>query len=818
MYWFIGIAVFLPLIGGLLLGPLSGWLGKRVGWVAFCFPVICFSMVVAAGVEAGATPHVLVEWPWIPSLGISLSFLVDGLSLLFAGIVSGVGVLIFFYAIHYFKADAPNQGRFYSYLLLFMSAMIGTVMADNLMLLFIFWELTGITSFLLIGFLHDKEASRVGARMSLLVTMLTGLCMLVGIIILQQTTGTLSISELMETDLAAYLPLDGVLINVILILILLGAFGKSAQFPFHFWLPRAMEAPTPVSAYLHSATMVKLGVFLVARMYPVLSDVTLWVPILTIVGFGTMLIAAFLALRSNVLKAILAYSTVTQLGDLIGLYGLESQLGVFSDYFHILDHVFYKACLFMVVGIITHCTGMKDLRDLGGLRRKMPLLAIAAGIACASMAGLPFTMGFVAKEMLLADFALLLSEGPWTAWVAFVFLALASVMKIAFSCRLFYYLFLGPVPEKVQQHLHAPSCWFQLPPLILAGCSLVFGLVLVIPEKLLHYLHVDGLQTREGHLAMWHGFNIELAISLAIICAGLSLFLYGRSTNWRWTVIPKFLRFDEHFEWLLLEFNAFTKWITKLLRSESPADYLPVMITVLVAAFGGFLLHHFDMRIGSAFIMSDWEFSFNTLRVFTVVLIGLSALGVVLLSRWTGQLIMLSAVGFLITFYFVLYRAPDLALTQILVESATLVMVLVLLARFPKSAQEGEDKELFHGLRNFMNLVISLGLGLVVTFTILIANAQEPFSRLGDAFLEQSVPYAEGSNAVNTILVDFRGFDTLGEIAVLVIAVLGAIGLFFRYKRSTQQRQQRALGAPGFGIFHAQPASPATARTEEEQP
>lgn len=804
MGWLVAIALFLPLIGGLLLGPLSGFFGKRVGWVAFGFPVLSFVMVVTAAVQAGSTPHELVEWQWIPSLGINLSFLIDGLSLLFAGIVSGVGVLVFFYANQYFKGDEAKYplGRFYSYLLLFMSAMLGTVMSDNLMLLFIFWELTGITSFLLIGFLHEKDGSRAGARMALLVTMLTGLCMLVGIVILHHITGTLSISQLMAMDLPV--PLDGTLINVVLFLILLGAFGKSAQFPFHFWLPNAMAAPTPVSAYLHSATMVKLGVFLVARIYPIFLETALWVPVLTMVGFGTMLVASFLALRSNVLKAILAYSTVTQLGDLIGLYGLESQLGVFSDYYHILDHVFYKACLFMIVGIITHCTGCKDLRDLGGLRKSMPLLASAAGIACASMAGLPLTMGFVAKEMLLADFALLLKDGPWTAWVAFVFLALASVMKIAFSIRLFYYLFFGPVPEKVQVHLHAPSIWFQLPPLILAGCSLLFGLVLVIPEALLEYLHVEGLQMREGHLALVH-FSIELLVSLTIIGAGWCLFLFGRRTNWAWTEIPKPLRFDDFFERGLLQFNAFTKFITRLLRSESPADYLPVMLTVMVCAFGGYLLHSFEMRTGTAFVMGDWEFEVFTLRIFVAVLIGLSALGVVLLSRWTSQLILLSVCGFLITFYFVLYQAPDLALTQILVESATLILVLLLLARFPKSAQKGEDKELFHGMRNIFNLVISLGVGTVVTFMILVANAKEPPTRLGEAVLQQTVHYAEGANAVNTILVDFRGFDTMGEIAVLVIAVLGSIGLFFRYKRTDQQREQRALGAPGFGIFQQQP-------------
>ncbi|MGF1679017.1 MAG: hydrogen gas-evolving membrane-bound hydrogenase subunit E, partial [Candidatus Methylacidiphilales bacterium] len=588
----------------------------------------------------------------------------------------------------------------------------------------------------------------------------------------------------------------------------LGAFGKSAQFPFHFWLPRAMEAPTPVSAYLHSATMVKLGVFLVARLYPVFSNAVLWMPVLMVVGFGTMCIAAYLALKSNQLKAILAYSTVTQLGCLTGLYGLQSVNGVFADAFHILDHVFYKACLFMVVGIVTHATGLKDLRDLGGLGRRMPVLAFATGVACASMAGLPLTMGFISKELLLEDFGKVMQVVPSFGWIGFVLFALASLMKVAFSFRLFVQMFLAPETEKVREHYHAPGWAFQLPPVLLAVASLLGGWWLAAPGALVRYLHVPGLQSRESYLAYWHGVGFELAMSLALLCAGLCLYLHGRGTQWAHNEIPHFLRFDVGFERLVGMFNRFTQWLTRLLRSESPVDYLLIILGVFALSCGGFLIQHLQSGTGAAFIVSDWRFEINPLRCFVALMIVIAALSVVLLRKWTSQLIMLSAAGFLITFYFVLYRAPDLALTQILVESATLILVLLLLARFPKSAQEGEDLEPVQGFRNVFNLLVSLAVGSTITMMILVAGALPPSQRLGLSHLEQTVPFAEGSNAVNTILVDFRGFDTLGEIAVLVIAILGAIGLFFRYKRSDQQRRQRALGAPGFGTFHTQPKPP----------
>ncbi len=799
----IAVALFLPLIGGLLLGPVGARWRRQVGWIALAFPILSFLAIVAAGLSRGDSGAVVVEWPWVPSLGISLSFLVDGLSILFGLIVSGVGILVFCYATQYFDGDEPGLNRFYAYLVLFMAAMLGTVFADNLILLFIFWELTGITSFLLIGFLHDKEASRVGARMALLVTVFTGLFTLVGFIGVGVLAGTYSL----ETLLAGGMPggVDGWAVNAFLLLILVGAFGKSAQFPFHFWLPRAMEAPTPVSAYLHSATMVKLGVFLVARLFPVFSEAAVWYPVLTLVGFGTMAWAAFLALRSNQLKAILAYSTVTQLGALIGVYGLSSQTGLFGDFYHILDHVFYKASLFMVAGIVTHCTGLKDIRQLGGLRQAMPVTAVAAAIGCASMAGVPLTMGFVSKEMILADMTQVALGGSLIAWVALGLLGLATFFKVAFAARFWFNLFAGPVPEEAAKHLHRPSLALQIPPAILAGLSVLMGLILPLADHLIHGLNVAAMHMREGHLAMWHGLTIDLLISLGLLGAGWWLYTRGRAADWRWAEIPAWMRFDLGFEAFVKGFNEATVRITRFLRSESPPDYLLVIVGTIVLVSGGFLVQAFMDGEGAAFQIADWSFDGYFLRVMATIIIGLACVGVVFLTQWTSQLILLSTAGYLTTFLFVIYRAPDLALTQILVESATLILILLLLGRFPKSAQSGEDRDRGLRPRNILNLLVSLGLGTVVTFTILIANAVEPETRLGTAILEQTKGLAEGTNAVNTILVDFRGFDTLGEISVLVIAVLGSIGLFFRYKRSERERRQRALGAPGFGIFHSQP-------------
>lgn len=788
------LALGLPLLGTPLVALLGRRLGPRVGWLALVFPLASTGalLALAAGVDWPA--RLVISWPWVPSLGLELSFLVDGLSLFFGLVVSGMGCLVVFYAILYLGNDYAHLGRFYCYLVLFMAAMLGTVFSNHLLLLFMFWELTGIASFLLIGFLHGEEGSRTGARQALLVTGGTGLLMFVGVILVQQAAGTASLAEL----LARGLPWaeHGPTLSAALLLLLAGACGKSAQFPFHFWLPNAMAAPTPVSAYLHSATMVKLGVFLVARLYPLFVDHVWWAPVLGTVAFTTMALAAVFALLSHDLKAILAWSTVSQLGFLLGYYGLGPRGGVDYDYLHILNHVFYKGSLFMIVGVVAHATGLRDIRELGGLRRRLPLLAGTTLVAAGAMAGFPGTTGFLSKEMMLQEIFAAGATHATLGWYATACVGLTSIVKVAFSVRLFAHIFLGRTPEAALAHFHAPSVWLQLPPVLLAGGALVFGLFPGLLDAPLRALAVEGLN-RPQPLSLWHGFTRELVVSVVVVGLGFGLYALGGRSGWRRLGIPGWLRFDAAFEAGLGAFGAFTKAVTRALRSDHPVDHLPIIVTFLVVLLGGGLLLAGTGPVAA--LAPDWS-SLDPLRALVAGLIALAVVAVLLLRRWTAQLIALSVAGFLTCFYFVLYRAPDLALTQILVETVTLILVLLLLARFPHSAQEGEERRKPAPAQRVLHMGLALGVGGLATLLILLATATPAPLPIGPGFLAQTLPLAEGSNAVNTILIDFRGFDTLGEITVLVIATLGCLGLLMRYKRTPEEYRQGPHGPPGSGL------------------
>jgi NADH:ubiquinone oxidoreductase subunit 5 (subunit L)/multisubunit Na+/H+ antiporter MnhA subunit len=788
------IAIGLPLLGSPLVALAGKRLGARVGWLALLFPVASTVSILALASQISLPARLVIEWAWIPSLGINLSFLIDGLSLFFGLIVSGMGCLVVFYAIHYLGHDFEHAGRFFSYLVLFMTAMLGTVFANNLMMMFVFWEMTGIASFLLIGFLHGEEGSRVGARQALLITATTGLAMLAGIIIIFNTTGTYDFSKLIATGL----PSDP-MITAAMILMIAGAFGKSAQFPFQFWLPNAMAAPTPVSAYLHSATMVKLGVFLCARIFPLFAGNEYWVPLVTIIPFTTMLVAAVLAFLSHDLKAILAYSTVCQLGFLIGYYGLGPVAGVEYDYLHILNHVLYKGSLFMIVGVVAHATGIRDIRQLGGLRKRLPLMAVATLAAAGAMAGIPGTTGFLSKEMMLKEIFDAMGRHSYVGLFATVAMLLASVIKVAFSLRLFAGIYLGREPEEVREHYHAPSLAMQLPPALLAATAVFFGLFPALLDAPLQWLAVTGLN-RPAPLHLWHGFTKELVISGVMVATGVGLFWISQAAKWRWHRIPAPLQFDSFFERFLEAFGKFTKWITRTLRADQPVDYLPILAGATVLLAGGALFWHLRESGPITALFHGAHLTIDPLMSFIAFLIALSVVKVVLLKQWTTQLIAMSVAGFLICFYFVLYSAPDLALTQILIEVVTLFMILILLGRFPRSAQVGEQTFRAPPLRNALNVVISLCVGAMMTcFVLLMGNTPHP-QKIGPFFLENTVPLADGSNAVNTILVDFRGFDTLGEIAVLFIAMLGCLGLLMRYKRTALEYRQGEMGLPGFGI------------------
>lgn len=794
------IAIFLPLLGV----PLVAWAGARLGmhtrWLALPFPIISLSCIAAVAWQVPSGSQTFIEvFQWIPSLGINFVLLVDGLSLFFALVVAGMGTLIFLYASQYLDDHYDFHNRFYAYLLLFMAAMLGTVFSGNLMMLFIWWELTGIASFFLIGFLHNTDESRRGARMAFVVTLSTGLLMLAGIVLVHLTTGTLHIGEILAA------PKDGnsTLWTVAFVMVALGAFGKSAQFPFHFWLPNAMAAPTPVSAYLHSATMVKLGVFLIARTFPIFREVDLWVPLLTTVGFGTFVLGAFLAVMSTKLKAILAYSTVSGLGFFIGYYGIAPETGSLWDQLHIMNHVFYKGCLFMVVGIIDHSTGIKDIRYLGGLRRRMPLLAGIALISSASMAGIIGVLGFISKEYSLKILLDYLETGLFLPWFPIAMMVVGSVLKVVFSARFFLGIFTGAETKEVGEHYHAPGFMLQLPPLILAGAGLVFGL---FPQWLMPFFKhtaVPGLNADYSglYLSIWHGFDsVAFQISTAMVITGVLLYLLAQKSQWRWATIPGLLKFDVPFEKAMDGVPAAGLWTYRKTGGFRQVDYIAISCSIFILVLGWWLFKAGAVDEIIHVAIHDHPNLFAKLPILESSIIILAAFGVVFSTKWATQMVFLSTIGFLVTYYFIIFRAPDLSMTQILIEAATLVLVLLLLARFPRSAQLGERSGKDKGLRLWVNIVVSAAMGFIVfvlTFGMALHKHPEP---IGTFFLENSLPGAYGTNAVNTILVDFRGFDTFLEIAVLLIAALGALGLIMRRRRTAAEMAEGARGPAGLGM------------------
>lgn len=786
------IAILAPLLW-LPVTLLAGLkLGARTGWVALAAPIVSTVLLAILATQAGTDGGRVVSFSWIPSLGIDFVFLLDGLSLFFGLVVSGMGTLVVFYATSYLDDHYEHHGRFYAYLLLFMTAMLGTVLAGNLLLLFIFWELTGISSFLLIGFLHGKEESRNGARMALLVTGATGLAMLAGLVIVGLQTGTYDLATLLSGETPAA---SRTAMTAAFLLVALGAMGKSAQFPLHFWLPNAMAAPTPVSAYLHSATMVKLGVFLVARLFPVFREGDLWTPLLVTVGFGTMAFAAVLAILSHDLKAILAYSTVTTLGMLIGFYGLSPQIGTQGDLLHISAHVFFKGALFMCAGIVDHATGTRDVRALGGLRSRMPVLAVIVTICAASMAGIPGTLGFVSKEYFLKSLATFIETGGTFAWYALLLAGLALTLKVAFSLRLINHVFGGRPKPETFAHFHAPSPAMLVPPALLAAATVVFGFWPQWLGRLLSPLSVVGLHNPEPiyFKSFPDHWALEVGWSVAILAAGACLYACLGRARWATLEIPRWLRVDSLFSASVEALPYGAKRLTAVLRSDSPFDYLSIVMAFLVVLTGSYIACRPDMWLA----LPDAS-DFDPLRTYVVGLIAVAAFLVLALRRWTAQLIAMSIVGFLITFYFVLFKAPDLAMTQILVEAATLVLVLLLLARFPQTAEAGEHDPRGGRSRLVLRLVLSSGMGFLATLITVLALSPKHPGFAGAYYLENTVDLAHGTNAVNTLLVDFRGFDTLFEISVLVIATLGAVGLLMRQRRTRDEYKAGPMALPGY--------------------
>jgi multicomponent Na+:H+ antiporter subunit A len=737
------VAVGLPFAAA----ALAPWLGRTAGaaagrWLALAFlPTLALLRYVPAARE-GATAE--ASLPWVPGIGLELALRADGFSLLFALLVGAIGVLILLYAASYL-GSGERHGRFFAYLLLFGGAMLGLVLADNLIALFMFWELTSVTSFLLIGFWDSRRASQDGAVKALLVTSLGGLALLSAAALIGATTGTLTISELDPAALRA----SGIF-PVVIGLLLIAAFTKSAQLPFHLWLPTAMEAPTPVSAFLHSATMVKAGVILVAK-FGFLFQGTGFATFTLYVGLATMFWGSYLALRQTDLKALLAYSTVSQLGILTALYGAGHE---FAATAHLVNHAAFKAALFMVVGIVDHETGSRDIRKLSGLRHKLPLTAILAVPAALSMAGLPPLGGFISKELFFEE---MLHEGV----LPIIVTVLGSIMTFAYSLR-FLGVFFGPYSaERPEVHEAPARFWGPIVPLVAAVVA--FGLIPFHDTAASFFtrLAASSFGYEPLALTLWHGPNPMLALAVLTWFFGTALFVVREGfISLQQRLTPRWNNNTVYYG-LLEALGKAAEFAIGSTQGAQFASHLRLLLLPVVAVglYLGWWFRPETVSVPSAPV------------VLTAVLIASGAFGVLLARSRVTLLIMLGLSGFGSTLAFVLLRAPDLALTQLMIELVTVILFLSVFRYLPRLSRYSRARPLA-----VLDALIAGGVALAV-FGLLLAVQAPIAPRLADFFLQNSKTLGGGYNVVNVILVDFRGYDTMGEITVLGIVAVAVFAL-----------------------------------------
>ncbi|WP_282028939.1 putative monovalent cation/H+ antiporter subunit A [Paracoccus marcusii] len=737
-------------------------MGGPAGWISIAFPTILFLYFLGLLPEIAQGPQVY-GFDWVPSLGVQLSVLLDGLSMTFALLITGIGAAVTLYSARYL-GDHPDYPRFVSYLLMFMVGMLGLVLADNLIMLFVFWEITTIASYLLIGFNADSAASRRSALQALLVTGTGGLILLAGLIVLGTVAGTSQLSQIvtMGDMIRAHPWYLG-----ILLLFLAGAFTKSAQVPFHFWLPNAMAAPTPVSAYLHSATMVKAGVFLMARMNPALGGTDAWFWILTLFGGVTAVFASVMALRQTDIKQVLAYTTLMALGTLTMFIGAGTHYAIVAAMLFLVVHSLYKAALFLMIGIVDHATGTRDAGVLGGLSKAMPLTGLAAALAAISMAGIPPMIGFIGKEfMYKAGLGL---DGFGAFWVTAMAFA-ASVLMFAVGGIVALKPFRGDLrPTPTTPH---EGPWAMLAgPLVLGALSLIFGL---LPGVLGHYLvgpatHAVFGEVREVHLYLWGGINMALILSLLTFLAGWLVYRRHQAIRDRLAAFEARspIDFDAGWDRLLDGFKAFAAWQTNVIQTGSLQRYMAVMFATFVVMVGGSYL------IKGAF-QGVPGLSAEGVHPIQWTVLGLIVAGAIL-TVWTHSRMTaiagMGASGIGVSLIFIMFSAPDVAITQLLVEVLVVVLVSVVMLRLPYLPRRSKTRF------RTGHAVIAGGAGLVTTFLLMSVMATDFDRRLTSFFEAASYPEAHGRNIVNVILVDFRALDTFGEITVVAIAAIAAFAL-----------------------------------------
>ena len=711
-------------------------------------------------VSAGLTFN--ESYVWIAALDIHFSFLLDGLSLVFSLLIAGIGALIVIYAGGYLHGN-DELGRFYMYILAFMASMLGLVLASNLITLFIFWELTSLTSYLLIGFEHRRASAREAALQALLVTGIGGLVLLAGFLLIGQVSGTLELAELLTRpeglgEHHLYVP--------ILILVLIGAFTKSAQTPFHFWLPSAMEGPTPVSAFLHSATMVKAGVYLLLRLTPVLGGTELWQILLTTFGGVTMVLGAAMALFQTDLKRLLAYTTVNGLGMLVFLTGLPSGTGITAALVFLVAHALYKGSLFLTAGVVDHETGTRDIRNLRGLYTNMPLVSAAAVLACLSMAGLPPLLGFIAKESIY--------EATWhlSRWTLAATAAAVSANMMLFAAAGLFALrpFFGKSDTATHEHHDHPiplSLW--LGPLVLAILGLLIGLIPGLMDQSMISPGVSAVlqSAADIHLSLFHGITPMLGLSAVTILLGVGLYMLHPKLA-RWVELRSaWARFGPAawYEHGLSAVKHLAEWQTMVLQSGYLHVYILIIILTTMGGVGATLI----LREG---LVIHWQP--DSVRIFEIIVIVLMLAAPLVTIRSDSRLsaiVAVGVVGYGMALLFIDFGAPDLAMTQFIIETMTVILFALIIYHLP------EYRQILSRAQRVRNAIVAVAGGGLTTLLLLIALSIQEGSRVAGFFKEHSLISAHGRNIVNVIIVDFRGMDTMGEITVLAIAGAGVYTL-----------------------------------------
>ncbi|MEI3611199.1 Na+/H+ antiporter subunit A [Pseudogracilibacillus sp. SO30301A] len=778
----INIAIILPFLAAMfIIIFLRNFRQFHIGWLVLLIPGLLFFLIFQH-IPAIANGQTFTnQFNWIPSYNINFLTYLDGLNMIFGLLITGIGTLVVLYSIYYLSTD-QSLISFYIYLLLFMGSMLGVVFSDHLMMLYVFWELTSISSFLLIAYWYQRKGSRYGARKALMITVLGGFAMLAGFLMLYVVTGTFSIREIIDSS--AMIKSHPLLLPIIS-LILLGAFTKSAQFPFHTWLPDAMEAPTPISAYLHSATMVKAGIYIIARFTPVFGGVEFWFWAVTSVGLFTLFWASLTAIRQTDLKALLAYSTVSQLGFIITLFGIGSlsfhpnihvdtntilyTQAIFAALFHLVNHSTFKGALFMIVGIIDYQIGTRDLRRLGGLIAFMPITFTIALIGSFSMAGLPPFNGFLSKEMFftamlsLKEFNIFSVESvatlfPVIAWIA-------SIFTFVYSMMIVFQTFFGTYKEHPTANPKEPPFGMLLPPITL---GLLVILIFFFPNMLSDYIlkpavySVFATANLEpfGTITLWHGFSKELMMTIGVVLAGVTIFLLRSYFKKIYILFPQMLSFDTIYNRSLEFGDWFAKEITNRYMTGYLRHYMAYIFLVFMVLLGGSL---YFLDAFSFTTQNDQSVGpFSWILAGTIAIAGMSI--IFAQSRLTA-IVFNGYIGFAIAMFFVIFKAPDLALTQLVVETVTTALFLLCYYFLPE--WEKVPRRI-----NWVNIIISISVGTIFTLIALSVNSGRLFDSIS-TFYEHADELAGGNNIVNTILGDFRAFDTMLEVIVLFIAGIG---------------------------------------------